>query len=70
MKQAMYIQIGETALRDPVTREFLPSEPLYVLAEEGEEKADEALVQDIGKILALKFRAYKDGYRKAGIAVG
>lgn len=25
-----YIQIGQTALRDPVTGEFLPAVPLYI----------------------------------------
>lgn len=31
-----FVQVGVTALRDPVTLEFLPAVPLYVAAEDVE----------------------------------
>lgn len=49
------VQIGQAALRDPVTGEFLPAVPLYI------EDADavrmpETDLHDIGKIFAEKFK--------------
>ena len=60
-----YIQIGSTALRDPVTGDFLPAVPLYIRAEDRE--ACEAAVIDgdaLQKELAKKFAAYKEAERK------
>ena len=67
--KSKYIQVGETALRDPVTGEFLPSVPLYVQAEGGAEEAEKGLIDDIGALLAHKMKAYRDGCRKAGVMV-
>lgn len=56
-----YIQVGVTALRDPGTGEYLPAVPLYIKAEDGAEEAEEKLIEDIGKLLAHRFKAYVDG---------
>lgn len=66
-KKERYIQVGETALRDPVTKEFLPSVPLYIKAEGGAVESQEELIADIGAILARKFREYKEGCERAGV---
>ena len=67
MEPKAYIQIGETALRDPVTGNFLPSVPLYVEANSQTEEAVQSLTEDIGNLLARKMKAYRDGCRKAGV---
>lgn len=64
-----YIQVGVTAMRDPATGEFLPAVPLYIKAEDGAEEAEEKLISNIGKLLALRMKAYMDGCKKAGVAV-
>lgn len=64
-----YIQVGVTALRDPATGEFLPAVPLYIKAEEGAEEAEEKLIHDLGKLLAHRIKAYKDGCKAAGVEV-
>ena len=64
-----YIQIGSTALRDPVTGDFLPAVPLYIRAEDRE--ACEAAVIDgdgLQKELAKKFAAYKRAEKEAKIS--
>lgn len=64
-----FIQIGSTALRDPVTGDFLPAVPLYIRAEDRE--ACEAAVIDgnvLQKELAKKFAAYKRAEKEAKIS--
>lgn len=64
-----FIQIGSTALRDPVTGEFLPAVPLYIRTEDRE--ACEAAVIDgdgLQKELAKKFAAYKRAEKEAKIS--
>lgn len=68
-REERYIQIGVTALREPGTGEFLPEVPLYVKADEGNEEAEERLISDFAKLMALKMRSYQEGCRKAGVAV-
>lgn len=68
-REDRYIQIGMTALREPGTGEFLPEVPLYVKADEGNEEAEERLIADFAKLMALKMRSYQEGSRKAGVAV-
>lgn len=68
-KQEKYIQVGVTALRDPVTREFLPAVPLYIRAEDAEECAEEKLVEDIGKLLAMRMREYTSRCEAAGLTI-
>ena len=61
-----FIQIGSTALRDPVTGDFLP---LYIGAEDRE--ACETAVIDgdvLQKELAKKFAAYKRAEKEAKVS--
>ncbi len=67
MATERYIQVGVTAMRDRATGEFLPAVPLYIKAEEGAEKAEEQVIQNIGKLLALRMKQYMDGRKAAGI---
>lgn len=64
-----YIQVGVTALRDPVTREYLPAVPLYVKADESTEAEQMQLCQDIGQLLAHRMRDYAEKCREAGVAI-
>ena len=68
-KKEEYIQIGYTALRDPKTGDYLPAVPLYIKAEEGAEEAEEKLIEDLGKLLAQRIKAYKDACKAAGVEV-
>lgn len=68
-KQERFIQVGVTALRDPVTREFLPAVPLFIRAEDAEECAEEKLVEDIGKLMAMRMREYKTKCEAAGLTI-
>ena len=65
-----YIQVGVTALRDPATGEFLPAVPLYIKAEDGAVEGEEKLIEGISHLLALRFKAYVDGLKKAGVQGG
>ena len=62
-----YIQVGFTAMRDPVTHEFLPAVPLYIKAECGAEESQQKLIDDIGSLLALRMKAYIDACKAAGV---
>lgn len=64
-----YIQIGVTALRDPVSGEFLPAVPLYIKAEDGADEAEEKAIHDIGNLLAQRMKQYVDGCKEAGVPV-
>ena len=70
-----YIQVGVTALRDPVTGAFLPAVPLYIKVEEGTMEAaevaqsEEKLMQGISHLLALRMKQYMDNCRKAGVGL-
>lgn len=65
-----FIQVGVTALRDPLTGEFLPSVPLYVECTDLEAgpvpKVD---LFDIGMVLAGKMREYLNGCKKEGVKI-
>ena len=66
-----FIQVGQTALRDPLTGTFLPSVPLYGERGDLQKGAVPQLdLSDIGGILAEKMKAYKTGCMKEGVAVG
>ncbi len=52
------IEIGFTALRDPVTREFLPAEPLYIEKTERAEESETALMNDVRRLFAHRFQQY------------
>ena len=64
-----YVQIGQTAARDPITGEFLPAVPLYIRAEDAEAAPP---LDDIpvAEVLAKKFKLYMDGCRKEGVKPG
>lgn len=62
-----YIQVGVTALHDPLTGGYLPSVPLYIEATDEAVAGEEKLIDNVGGVLAQKFKEYIDGCRKAGI---
>ena len=68
-RQKQYIQVGYTALRRPGTGEFLPAVPLYIEADDSACAAEQKLIDDIGGLLALRFKAYKEGCQEAGVTV-
>lgn len=69
VNQERFIQVGVTALRDPLTGGFLPSVPLYIEATDQAVVAENGLLDDIGGVLAQKFKEYVDGCKKVGIAI-
>ena len=62
-----YIEIGFTALRDHLNGGFLPAVPLYIKADDSARAAEESLIQDVGKLFALRMKAYMDGCSEAGV---
>lgn len=61
-----YIQIGVTALRDPVTGEALEAVPLYIREEDREKAAapSAGLMKDMAATLGDMFGEYVKGNRK------
>lgn len=68
-EQKRFIQVGVTALKDPLTGGYLPSVPLYIEATDEAVIAENGLLDDIGGVLAQKFKEYMDGRKKAGVPV-
>lgn len=66
--QEEFIEIGYTALREPVTGAFLPAVPMYIKAEDGAKEAEQKVIDGIGSLLALKMKAYMDGCKAEGVA--
>lgn len=64
-----YIQVGATALRDPITGEFLPAVPLYVKSEDCAEESEEKLIEDIGRLMAARMRRYIEGCEAADVSI-
>ena len=64
-----YIQIGVTALRDPVTRDYLPAVPLYIKATEEALTAEQKMITDLGKLFAQQMHKYMEDCNKAGVSV-
>lgn len=60
MSQKKFTCIGSTALRDPETKEFLTSVPLYVEATSEMTESESKLVKDVGKLFAEKMCQYID----------
>ena len=59
-----YIQVGVTAMRDPITGDFLPSVPLYVRAED-QEKVEAPVFDDAAiRMLADKWKQYVQASRR------
>lgn len=66
-----FIQVGVTALRDPITGEFLPAVPLYIERCDLEKgPVPEPNLYSIGSELGRKFKEYREGCRKEGVKVG
>lgn len=63
-----FIEVGFTALREPVTGAFLPAVPMYIKAEDGAKEAQQKVIDGIGNLLALKMKAYMDGCKAEGVA--
>lgn len=64
-----FVCIGITALRDPKTGGYLPAVPLYIREEGGAKEAQEALIQDVGRLFADRIRRYQDECKAAGVPV-
>lgn len=64
-----YVQVGVTAMRDPLTGDFLPSVPLYARKTDIEKASiPETLnLYDIKRVLGMKFREYEEECRKRGL---
>lgn len=69
LNQERFIQVGVTALRDPLTGGFLPSVPIYIEATDQAVVAENGLLDNIGGVLAQKFKEYMDGCKKAEVAL-
>lgn len=69
--QRGFIQIGVTALRDPVTGDFLPAVPLYIRAEDRQKAClpTPCTENDLARCLAQKMKAYIDGCKNAGVPI-
>lgn len=62
------VQVGIIALRSP-DGEFLPATPIYKelpANERGRTEMEEKETSEISRILAMKYKEYIDGCRKAG----
>ena len=68
-KQEKFIEVGFTALRDPVTGDFLPAVPLYIKAEDGAKEAEQELINNLGKLFAERMRRYRERCAAEGVAV-
>lgn len=68
-QQTRFIQVGVTAMRDPMTGDFLPAVPLYIEATQETEEEVEKLTEDIGTLLAHRMRKYQAACKAAGVAI-
>lgn len=69
MAKEKYIQIGDAALRDPVTGEFLQSFPLYMRANDTVIASRERVINDIARLFADKMRQYDEACAREGVAL-
>ncbi len=60
-----FVQVGQTAMRDPVTGEMLQAVPLYVAADDAEE-LPEIDLSAIVPALAAKMQTYVEGCSAKG----
>lgn len=69
--EADYIQVGVTALRDPLTRETLPAVPLYIRTDDARKaclRSSEAdAANNWADDLAGLMKKYVSGCRAAGV---
>lgn len=61
-----FIQIGQTAIRDPITGEFLPAVPLYIRAEDQEacRARDDPDANAFGEHMLKLYQEYLEEERK------
>ena len=64
-----FVEVGYTAMRDPVTGDFLPAVPLFIRRDDMEKDSQERLINDLGKLFAQRFKDYKEGCKAAGATV-
>ena len=76
-KKEVYVEIGVTAMRDPMTGDFLPARPLYIKATEeemheetGMTYGEEHLLGEVARVFAGKMKKYVDGGGLRGLAKG
>lgn len=69
METKRFMQIGVTALRDPLTGGFQKPVPLYIEADAMAEESRERLMSDIGKVFAKKFAQYVSATKEAGVVI-
>lgn len=58
-----FVQVGQTAMRDPTTGEMLQSVPLFIRGEDCG-KVPRAVMENVGAVLAEKMKAYVNGCRQ------
>lgn len=67
-KSKKYVQIGVTAMRDPVTGEMLPSVPLFIRREDADSSAVAQIrIGTLAHELASKMDEYLTALAKAGM---
>lgn len=66
MENARFVQIGFTALRDPVTGDYLPAVPMYIRAEDAERTSYKKPEDDAVATLAGFMKRYVKECREAG----
>ena len=64
-----FIQVGVTALRDPMTGGYLPAVPLYIKADETARLSEQHLIDELGHLFAHQMKAYEEGCQKAGVVI-
>jgi hypothetical protein len=67
--QERFIQVGVTALRNPLTGGFFPAVPLYIEATDEAVAAENRLLDNIGGVLAQRYEEYLNGCKDAGVAL-
>ena len=73
-KKEVFVEVGITAMRDPMTGDFLPARPLYVKATEeemceetGMMYGEEHLLDEVARVFAKKMKKDVDGGGLGGV---
>lgn len=76
-KKEVFVEVGVTAMRDPMTGDFLPARPLYIKATEEEMHeetgmmyGEEHLLDEVARVFAGKMKKYVDDGGLGGIQKG
>lgn len=73
MTNIAYIQVGVTALRDPVTGAVMRAVPMYARADDlgaaSEAEAMLPMLKDAGEIFAAPMAAYIEGCKAKGLPI-